>query len=517
MSTIIDTYVPFLFSFLYDDGGGNPETDFDVQTPGVLAIFAELADLDLDYTAVFDAYRGFIASAFGDDSFTLNGFVDTILTTLGDDEVTVNEGAGTVGTGFGDDVVNAADAFVETILSGPGDDEVALDGESSDGFLENIVEYVQTLLGVPNFDAGAGTVVTGFGEDTVVVDDAYVETLLLGPGDDEVVATNAGFGILSLGGGDNTVDGTNVQNIQALIGGPGNDDISLAQSPLIAAGRAFLDAIGVPLPNTGWTNLALLFGGDDTFVSYSGTDVLDLGGGNNAAIVGNWAGDVSAGDGDNVFSLTGADQVSAGSGTNLLNSSRWVTESAFGGETRAIYGEGLASLTTGDEDDDIYTGGWAEEIDLADGDDELVVDGGGTLDLGAGDDFLGSTGKYVENGLGGAGNDTAFYRAGGVFDGGLGNDTMIIDTTLGGGGKPPYVEFVGGNGTDTAVVHVASSAAQNAIAQELAQNNGYSATGHFQLVGVDSVQYVIGPAPALSTVLSPDYLSGLDTTGLPLA
>jgi uncharacterized delta-60 repeat protein len=256
------------------------------------------------------------------------------------------------GAGGNDQITTNALAVGQQVITGSGDDELVLDGKD-------------------NIDAAAGA-----GNDILTINGAAFCDITAGDGDDEITASGYRLNIVA-GEGNDTV-AANAERIEEFV-----------QSVNAGGGANLIACSG----SADWE----IFGGD-------GPDSVRTGDGNDSINVGDGDNTVGSGEGDDrIFCGVGDDQVRAGDGN----------DSIFGGAGNdSLYGNAGADYIWGEEGRDLLSGGGGRDH----------------LAGGAGADRLyGGRGNDLIDG--GSGKDHLYGQDGDdKLNGSLGDDTLVGGT-----------------------------------------------------------------------------------------
>ncbi|MEZ5715757.1 MAG: hypothetical protein R3D85_11635 [Paracoccaceae bacterium] len=307
------------------------------------------------------------------------------------------------GDGDSSDNEGGGDPDDDSLLGGDGDDTLSGSG-------------TMTVRGGAGDDLLSGSdqavVRGGLGADTITVEgDA---TALGGWGDDHLwssggTAATPSHAFLDGGVGDDTLTARGEGPV-TLLGGAGDDSLR-AESQALAAGGAGDDHLMLDDRSVGYGNT-----GDDR-------------------IVANDYAHAFGGDGDDSIRLNGFTVGNGGAGNDTIA----VNNYGGHGVARGSYGDDVISvLGTGegygnDGNDDMRAIGENASIYGGNDDDRLVVAGGGNAYGEAGNDYLLSINIYP--------------YGGGDLDGGVGDDTLVVDGTWGG-----VAVLTGGVGSDSFVL-----------------------------------------------------------------
>lgn len=255
-----------------------------------------------------------------------------------------------------------------TIYGGDGDDSITSQNAFADGLIQG----------------GAGT-------DSISLTQAVLSSVVRGGADNDSISAQQGGTLATINGNNGsdtiTVSGTFGQS--RVYGGKDNDTIALRA---ISFSRGSINAnMGNDTLNDGGTALSL---SESTIFGGTGSDSFNF--------TGNSTGLVLSGDnGDDVISATGA------------------------GDNTVYGGTGADLITTGAGDDSIIGGQGTDNISGASGADTIAGGSGNdTIDGGAGVDVL----------TAGSGDDLFRFDTGDVavgetFDGGSGNNTLLVVTS----------------------------------------------------------------------------------------
>ncbi|MFM1815676.1 MAG: hypothetical protein RLZ98_2371, partial [Pseudomonadota bacterium] len=175
-------------------------------------------------------------------------------------------------------------------------------------------------------------------------------------------------------------------------------------------------------------------GGDDTILAGAGDDTVSGGSGNdnivagdgNDLVFGDGGDDIIMGDAGNdmLFGGAGNDTITGGTGDDLLNGGKG-RDTVSGGDGNDVF------VAAAGDGDDVYDGGaGSDTLDYSSFATGVSVDfGTGGFGLVTGDDTGMDTIRYVENAIGGSGNDTFVGNASvNVMTGGVGNDMFVFTT-----------------------------------------------------------------------------------------
>ena len=454
------TFVPTTTdgTFEITDTGG---VDVDATNVENVVGGAETDDL-IDYSA----FTGDVSVALGGAATGVTGTVsgfeqvtggagdDTLVGTSGDDVLEGGDGDDSISGGDGADTLQG-DAGDDTLVGGAGDDtflypDAAFDAdtvtEGSAGGTDtlDLSAYSGDLtftIGSVNVDDGAG--------NTVDHGDDNVEALIGGDGDDTFAFSDGavlagGDGTIDGGGGNNTIDYSDYASAVTVdLGTPGP---AFATDPTIEGEASGVAGLKNIQNATGGAGDDVLTGDDDdnTLIGFTGNDTLD--------------------------GLDGDDELFGGVGDDLF----LFTEAAWGSDNvNEAPGEGDDTMDFSAQTSDLTVtlgtitvndGGFAQHVDdnvenliLGPGDDDITFDAEGdvlpgTLDAGAGTDTLnyenytsdvtvnlitgaataingGAAGSLsgVENVTGGDGDDTFTGDDNdNVLNGGNGDDTFVF-------------------------------------------------------------------------------------------
>ncbi len=168
------------------------------------------------------------------------------------------------------------------------------------------------------------------------------------------------------------------------------------------------------------------------------------------------------------------------------------------GTDNVTLSNGAGTVDLGDGDNQLFADGYVNTVTTEDGIDNVQLnDGGNTVDLGGGNDIFRAS-AYVNSVDMGAGNDTMQTAAGGVFDGGAGDDTFDFDFTT---AAHANTRFDGGTGSDTLIIRVDSLADLDfsQLSQELADyaDNGSAQLTQFNIdiENVEEISVYVGNQP----------------------
>ncbi len=322
---------------------------------------------------------------------------DNLFGLTGDDEIYGGSGNDVIRPGQGDDIVFAGsdDDFVFYEF---GND--TLDGGTgTDRLVAELVEIGVVALGDVSFDAGTGTLTSGFGTVSFSNFESY---------------------FVSTEGGNDT-----------LIGGTGNDDFRSAGGNDILIGGE----------------------GNDSLLTIAGDNRLDGGAGNDYLVAGAGNDLILGGDGDDIVSTSGgSDQISGGDGFDSLAYGFGGTPTddavdldpdagtlVIGGAVSTIAGFERFSFSTGEGDDSLiggaaydlfFSSGGNNYIEARGGDDTISTAGGNSVI------FAGDGNDRIDAGEGndvidaGAGDDFILHRGGAdTIDGGDGTDYLVFTLT----------------------------------------------------------------------------------------
>ncbi len=324
--------------------------------------------------------------------------------------------------------------FTDNVYSGAGDDtgdvaiNIAWDSDTTHSSVnteagnDNISFAGSTQFTDISTGTGDDTVTTTFrhrdvdlgeGDNTLISAWELIGDVRAGSGNDRVAITKGHLGIVDLGDGNNdlTINNSSVSTIAL---GDGDDVVALNTTSVntsIDLGDGNNTFTGSAYTNSSSTKVSLIAGyGDDT-VTLDSADSVDLGHGNNTAIIGLLHQNLSVGNGDdiiNVASIHGNVNYILGNGNNILISSN--AESVTGGKDKDI-----VTLT---EFKNIYNP--AGIIDLKAGDDKLKISTIVTKDvnMGADNDFVNLKSTSVSG-----------IYSGVVVDGNTGHDAVKLNVS----------------------------------------------------------------------------------------
>jgi Ca2+-binding RTX toxin-like protein len=370
----------------------------------------------------------------------------------------------TEGSG-GNDTINGGSGN-DTIKGNAGDDVIAfnLGNDTLEGGTGN--DTISGGAGADNIkgDAGNDSIDGGTGNDTIDGGDGN-DTIHAGDGADQIKGSG-GNDLIYAGDGNDTINAKDGND--TVYGEAGNDSIETAADGGTAYGGSGNDTI-----KGGSGNLNASGGADDHFInSGAGNDRLEGGTGNDTVTTGSGKDTVifSDGDGNDVITdfsdildkleitsngITSYSDVQARM-TNIAGDTRITLDD---GSTITIKGQGPGDLSasnftinltpdgtvTGTNSGDVMGTGYADaqgdEIDGADGNDDVIYGLGGrdTINAGAGDDTIdgGADDDSIDGGTGadsidgGAGDD--------IIAGGAGNDSLTGGEA--GAGPPERLSF----------------------------------------------------------------------------
>ncbi|MFX4221633.1 MAG: Ig-like domain-containing protein [Thalassobaculum sp.] len=381
-----------------------------------------------------------ISGLAGNDLLIGNDGSDTLSGGANADTLSGGTGADLVVGGGGFDVimVSGTEGEFDTISGGAGTDtlasstgDIVLDGFGAAEQIEVIDSASGTLRGNANanlFDlssvtwaAAAGTVLAGFGDDTVI--GTAQDDSLHGEDGADALSGGAGFDLLVGGTGDDTLVGG--AQADTLSGGAGVDSI--------VAGGGF-DVILVGGAEDAFDTL-LGGAGTDTLRSTSGDIVLDgFGAANEIEVIDSATGAVLGTSGANLLDLSSVvwasavGSVSGGGGDDTLIGTGG-DDGLFGGDGNDLLsgGAGFDLLVGGSGSDTLIGGGQADTLSGGEGADSIVGSGGFDLFMVNGSDGIGDTL------VGGAGTDTLRSSTGDIVLDGFGSAEQIevIDAASG--------------------------------------------------------------------------------------
>ncbi|WP_152048578.1 beta strand repeat-containing protein [Aureimonas psammosilenae] len=424
----------------------------------------------------------------GNDTIAISGSGSNLVYgNGGNDGVTITgDGANTVYGGFGDDNVSITGDGANLVVGGLGDaDTITIAGDGNN-----------TVYG------GSAVDTTNDGNDLISVNGAGSNLIYANGGDDRVTV---------LGGGDNSVYGglgndsifvgaTGLGNAATgdnlLVGGTGTNNFTIFSegNTTVYGGEGETDAADLVTTIT-----ATLSGGESSFFTNAGNDVVTAGLSNDASLT------LNAGTGDDTATITGTADTSAiltgnagadtftytGSGDVTVYGGNGVEDAAndvdainvtlnAAGGSAAIYGNGgadnldlslvastSASVFGGLGNDDIDVTGAAGSVTVFGGtgeDDINLSTFGGSSTIYGGNGFEDAT-DTADNIVGGTGADLIYGNAGDdVINGGAGADTIYGGVgndaiTAGTGADVVYtgtgmdtVNFGGGADADTLII-----------------------------------------------------------------
>lgn len=396
-----------------------------------------------------------------DDTLTGGSGNDTLIGANGNDSLNGGAGADSLLGNDGDDNIEGGDGN-DTLRGGAGND--TLDGQAGNDILDatagdDRINWGGVGNGVDTVEESSGVItlvaVGDNGDDSFVIDQT-LSLLRISEGAASITASNA-VGIVSVMGGDgnDSITLNDVDDVRALIltidGDAGNDTITATGAGL---GKVVLTINGGDDNDTvnGSLGDETINGndGDDSILGSDGDDFVDAGNGDDFAAGGNGNDTLNGGlnndtlngdvgndsligsfGNDNLNGNEGDDNLDGGFGNDTVNGSSG-NDVADGGpdQDRVIGGGGNDSLDGGTGADTIRGQAGDDAIKGGDGNDTITGEAGNdTIDGGDGDDVIdANNGNDIVNG--GDGNDT--------INGNSGRDTLIggdgNDNVVGGGG-----------------------------------------------------------------------------------
>ena len=327
---------------------------------------------------IFTAFERFvITTGSGDDDIGTAQF-------SGNDIVNLGAGNDRAETGVGDDEANGG-AGNDNINVGTGND-TADGGADTDRISANLSAAVSSIVWIlpSNFYSGPigsftnfeyfGTVSTGSGNDAIVTGSGnFNETVNLGDGNDTITVSMGNDSVNGEGGDDDNLIVDYGGSTAAVTSGLNSYGNGTDRNVSFAAFERFVitTGSGVDMIST---------------ASFSGNDVVNLGGGNDSAETGVGDDEANGGAGnDNIDVGTGNDTADGGADTDrisanlsaVVSSIVWILPSNFysgpiGSFTNFEY---FGIVSTGSGNDAIVTGSgnFNETVNLGDGNDTITV------------------------------------------------------------------------------------------------------------------------------------------------
>ena len=407
------------------------------------------------------------------------------------ENLTLTGGVALVGTGNTGNNTITGNALANTLIGGKGNDRM-IGGLGDDLYIVNATGDVADETGGGGIDmveaSASFTLSTG-----VEILTLTGKTGLSGTGsiDDNTITGNDGINTLKGMGGADTLEGglgldklfggtgndlyiVDDKDTITELAGEGNDSVLSTISYTLSANVETLTLVG-PDAITGIGGI-----GDNTLIGNVGNNTLDGGVGNDSLI---------GGDGDDTYLVDSAgDTITelAGEGIDSVRSSVTFTlgaevENLALNGTTAINatGNGLANTLAGNTAANVLTGGAGDDTYVVGAGDTVVELGGGGTDtimssiswtLDANTENVILTGTAAINATGTAGNNTLGGNTGlNTLDGGLGNDTYIIDAKD---------KIVDAGGTDTVRAGFTYTLIAGMENLELSGTGNFNATGN---------------------------------------
>lgn len=492
-----DTLIGGLAHDRLTGGIGDDRLESSTETAGSLAILSGTSELyggDGNDTLVGSNLREHIEGGNGHDQLTGDGANDTLIAEAGNDQLFGGTGNDILNGGSGADTIDGGEGFDTLVFS----TAVFIDAGNAALNTGEARNDVITSIEVLQFNQGGSY---KGGSVSRVIDFLNAGSFINGSGGEHVLGSGSTEVYYHLGGavtfegtdgvyeGDGAALGDTLNNIttfylsnaadtftaeldQVLNGvsaGAGNDTISFenVSSVSLAAGEGDDSVSGLLLD----ANIHLDAGNDRATVTFFD---------GNASVFGDEGNDTIHLDGGNVFGVinggSGNDTISAeapvpgaelmgGDGNDLITMNGNFLSASGGADNDTITGLGAdLNISGGDNGDVISLTGLGQAFGDA-GDDHITylhaeVFGGamlsGFIDAGVGDDTVVSEGPNLTILLG-EGNDSLTHEiyviatTTEIFDGGSGNDTIVLTTSMP-NGTPSFtqpVRVIGGAGNDT--------------------------------------------------------------------
>ncbi|ODS56469.1 MAG: hypothetical protein ABS36_08795 [Acidobacteria bacterium SCN 69-37] len=465
----------------------------------VTANRVERISFDDGFVADLPSYASWIYGTSSNDLIAGGGGDETLIGLAGNDDIDGGGGHDAIHGGAGDDDI-AGDAGDDLIVGGVGND--ALDGGSGDDELDggadiDTVVYSSTTAGVTVDLSAASDQATGSEIDTDQI--VNVENVVGGSGNDDITG-NAADNVIDGGDGNDTIRGGSGND--TLTGGSGTDTasyagasagvtVSLATGSAQATGGAGIDTL------SGFENLEGS-AHNDTLTGSSAANTLSGGDGDDVLVGAAGSDTLDGGDGADTIDYRAA----ASAVTVNLSTSSTSTDGDGSSDTLVaienVIGSAGADSITGDSGDNVIEGAAGNDTLVGGlGTDTLSyahASSAVTVNLattsaqntaGAGTDTV----SGFENLTGSAYNDTLTGDTGGnVIDGGGGNDVIK--------GSTGNDTLIGGNGTDT-VTFAGASAVTVSLAAGTATGDGTDTlTGFENVTGSSNNDTITGDAGA---------------------